>query len=106
MNISISRFIRGLRYKFDEPYRIRHGFGLSPIRNQRELKALIAFCEHELTEEYIKNNEELKRVYEFTIKLYKAPLEFLPLYFKENNRLMPYVSVSQFIRDHANYYWS
>lgn len=66
------RPIHRLRCKFDEPYRIRIGVGLSPIRNQRELKALIAFCEEALKDKkHMRLNPERRDIYEQTVRLYK-----------------------------------
>ena len=56
-------------------YRIRHGYGLEPIRNKREAKALYDFCQSWLdrtegTEERDLNPERAE-IYEHTIKLYE-----------------------------------
>lgn len=76
-----------------EAYRIRHGWGLRPIRNKRELKALIDFCRQELKEpQYQKNypeNKKAKEVYETTIELYEINTNALTYY----------------IIDNARYYW-
>ena len=84
------RIIHKIRCKIDEPYRIRIGFGLSPIRNKRELKALIAFCKEELKyKPSMKLNPERKKVYEETISAY------------ENDYW-----VHDYIREHVGWYWN
>lgn len=91
--------IHKLRCKFDEPYRIKRGFGLSPIRNDRELKALISFCFLELEdEEHMKLNPRRKKVYENTIKLYYDEEV------KVGKRL--YYSVYDYIDDNVAWYWN
>lgn len=84
------RLIHKLRCQFDEPYRIRMGFGLSPIRNNRELKALIRFCEHELQEEHMKLNPALEDVLGETVRLYRA----------NSSELHDYIN------RHVEWYWS
>lgn len=91
--------MRKLLYKFYEPYRIRHGFGLSPIRNQRELKALIDFCEKQLSCKFI--DPKFERVYKDTLKLYNSDE---PIVIEIDG--LPYSDVYDFIEDHTGWYWS
>lgn len=82
-----------LRHKYDEPFRIRKGYGLSPIRNGRELKALIDFCEAELKEGYMKLNLAKQDVLTETIRLYRgSDLDQMHLH--------------HYIDEHVGYYWS
>lgn len=65
-------WIHRFRYKFSEAYRIEIGVGLSPIRNERELKALIKFCRNEIKDrEHMKLNPARDELYKATIKLYE-----------------------------------
>jgi len=74
-----------------EAYRIRNGWGLSPLRNKRELKALIEFCKEQLKEEHIqKYNPDKKLVFETTIKMYELG----------NSNFYYYVN------DNVGHYWS
>lgn len=80
-----------LRFRFSEPYRIRIGCGLSPIRNKREMKALIAFCKEQLVEEHMqKYNTKKRDIFKETIRLYDA--KDIELYC--------------YIDDHIGWYWS
>jgi hypothetical protein len=80
-----------LRGKYSEPYRIRNGWGLSPIRNKREETALIDFCKEQLKDRsYMKLNPERKEIYQTTVKFYKK-----------------YGCIdSRYVRDHTSWYWS
>ena len=84
--------MRRFKGRYCEPYRIRMGYGLSPIRNQRELKALVEFCREELKERYYEDglNKEKKLVLINTIALYE-----------ENDSRLYY-----HILNNAGYYWS
>lgn len=91
-----------LRSKYDEAYRIRHGWGLSPIRNKREMKALVQFCKSELNEPYMPHNPYKKQLFEATIALAEGKLEDLPLEFKKRE----YINISEIIREYTDWYWS
>lgn len=83
--------INRLRYRFDEAYRIEIGMGLSPLRNNREIKALIRFCKNELKDvKQMKLNPERKKVYSKTVADYK----------KTGHIDLNYVE------EHAGWYWS
>jgi len=82
--------IHKLKFRFSEPYRIKIGCGLSPIRNQREMRALIEFCREQLKEDHIKLNLAKMDVLEETIRLYEA-----------NDSMIYY-----YINEHVEYYWS
>lgn len=80
-----------LRCSIDEPYRIRNGFGLSPIRNKREEKALIDFCRRQLEDElHMSYNRERKGIYEETISHYRT-----------------YGCIDgAYVEEHSGWYWS
>lgn len=71
----LHRIIHRIRYKLSESYRIERGRGLMPIRNDKELKALIAFCRRYLKEEHAKLNPERCQIYELTIAFYEDRAE-------------------------------
>lgn len=74
-----------LRHKYDEAFRIRKGYGLSPIRNRREEKALAEFCREQLTEEHIKQyNPRKRRVLRTTVNYYDK-YGYLDMKYVENN---------------------
>ena len=100
--------IHKLRYAIDEPYRIRHGFGLSPIRNNREMRALVQFCKDELKEEHIqKYNPRKKWVFEVTIAMWENGEVRDILFNKEfNSDEVDYYSIYSFINDNIGCYWS
>jgi len=65
--------IHRIRGKYDEAYRIEHGWGLSPIRNNRELKALIKFCRKELEDiEHMNLNMAKCDAFVKTVELYEV----------------------------------
>ena len=82
------------------------GFGLSPIRNNRELRALIEFCRSELKEPYMALNPVRKSIFSTTIKLYEADLDELPIKVKINGTKHSYINIHEIIRDYTGYYWS
>lgn len=95
-----------LRLRFSEPYRIRVGCGLSPIRTKREMKALIAFCESELKDrKHMRLNPHRQRVYEMTLKLYKQRSSKAHN-FKPVIKTELYNDANEFIDDHIGWYWS
>ena len=98
-----------LKVRYSEAYRIRIGCGLSPIRNKRELKALVKFCKYELKEPSMALNPYRKRLFEATIdladidgRLVELPLEFT----LENGKKREYINVSEIIDEHTGWYWS
>lgn len=113
------KIVRKLKYKYSEPFRIRVGVGLSPIRNKREYNALIKFCENELKElesdqEYKKNNYERWKVYAATIVLHRQNLSDDPGTYLEirkfqltpRDKIVSYNDVTDFIDDHVAWYWN
>lgn len=83
--------IRKLRGRFDEPYRIRNGWGLSPLRSQREVRALVNFCKGELGDEgHMKLNIARWDIYNETVRLYIADS----------------VDFHTYVEDHVGWYWS
>jgi len=84
------RIIHRLKCRFSEPYRIKVGFGLSPLRNNREMKALIEFCREELREDHIQLNLAKMDIYEETIRMYESDD----------------LGLTYYIDDHCGWYWS
>lgn len=99
--------IHKLRFKYSEPYRIKMGCGLSPIRNNREYKALMEFCKQELEDKpRMKLNPTRRKVYEATLELdsLETPEGF---WFKLPHRPKQYYNeVYSFIEDHVGWYWN
>lgn len=85
------RLLYKLRSQFDEPFRIRHGFGLSPVRSTCELEALIDFCRGQLQEEYIIKYNPTK---------HDVLIETVRLYDTNGTELYDYIN------NHVPYYWS
>lgn len=85
------RLIHRIRCAIDEPYRIRTGFGLSPIRNKREEKALIDFCVEELKDtKHMNLNPDKRDVYKSTV-----------VFYKDNGCIDHY-----FVNENCGWYWS
>jgi hypothetical protein len=96
-----------LRGRYSEPYRIRYGWGLSPIRNVRELKALIDFCQNELKDrKHMKLNRERYCIYSATVKLYrlteKGTVPRSGMYFNGKK----YINIYQLIQEYIGWYWN
>lgn len=107
------KILHRLKYRCSEPYRIKIGVGLSPVRSNREMKALIEFCYSELEDtEHMELNPERKRVYEMTVKLYEQGLSDDPAIFAKIHQFKPvktapmYNDVDNFIEDHVGWYWN
>lgn len=101
--------LHALRARLSEPYRIRHGYGLSPIRNKRELRALYDFCKRELAERREFNVPYGKRdwVFTVTVAMYEREDVLTPLMDKRfNPEQRDYVTIYDFIEDHVGWYWS
>ena len=99
--------IHKLRCAIDEPYRIRHGFGLSPLRNKGELRALIDFCKEELKDkEHMKLNVQRRDIYKETIYLYnlmaKNDSPKKGYYFAGKR----YMTLMEFVEDYIGWYWN
>ena len=92
--------------RISEPYRIKAGYGLSPIRNKRELKALIGFCEEQLEDEKLmKLNPHLEELYSLTVKIYyEYPNKHNGRCYYNNGRR--YYDIYTLINDNARSYWS
>lgn len=89
-----------LKATFSEPYRIEHGWGLSPIRSKRELKALVRFCENELKDkEHMALNPKRKELFKATIKLATTgnPVKV------EGKE---YIEISMLVSSYTGWYWS
>lgn len=93
-----------------EWWRIKQGYGLSPIRSDREMKALLEFCTNELKDtEHMELNPDRKRVYETTIQLYNNWVvkgEFIPIKFKPVKQTKEYFDPHHFVEDHVGWYWN
>jgi len=88
-----------LRCKFSESYRIKNGFGLKPIRNKKELKALISFCKEQDNSIW---NSSFDGVWLQTIKMYEEAKQFDKLgepHFK-------WAKLYNYIEEHCYSYWS
>jgi len=97
--------------KLSETYRIKTGYGLRPIRNKRELEALIKFCKSDLLEKYhwhCLTNTKHCWVELVTIKMYEEAEDAkeLSMLKKFNPYQMYYRDIYDFIEDHVGYYWS
>jgi len=95
--------IRNIRSEIDEPYRIRHGFGLSVIRSERELKALIDFCNLNISDcKETGLSSSFLKTWKNTVELYidmsvaQTPEEEVHY----RNRLIDYIN------EHFREYWS
>lgn len=102
---NLIRRIKALSYA----YRIEKGFGLSAIRSERELKAVVNFCSKELENtENMKLNPERKDIYEMTITLYKQGLSRDTNVFTKPHKFGDayYNDVEEFINDYVGWYWN
>lgn len=97
-----------IRYHLSESYRIRVGRGLNPIRNKREMRALIRFCQEELKDkEHMKLNPDREELYRSTIALYgNAEKVVLGKDSYLDGAGRTYHNVFDIIEDHAGWYWS
>lgn len=103
------KIIRRILASCSETYRIRNGFGLSPIRNERELKALIKFCKSQVKDwhDYNLYPSKHKWVALVTIRMYERGNVSDILFIKKfNPDGQDYMSIYDFIEDHVGYYWS
>jgi hypothetical protein len=82
--------IHRIRAKFSPSYRIRHGYGLEVLRNEREVKALYEFCKNEL-ESRLFLDPKCKEIYQTTVDLYGDG---------SNNDFYDYVE------KHVGWYWN
>jgi len=89
-----------IKEKLSETYRIKNGWGLRAIRNDRELKALITFCYTELEEEYLSDKQ--RKLYEATIDAYNMEKSDKLFKFKGKE----YIDVYDLIEDYCGWYWS
>lgn len=119
MSETIEQYIRiaihRMRYAISESYRIQSGGGIRPIRNQRELDALINFCRSELKNvDYMRLNPDRKKIYQMTVDLYdqehsddiNIAYKTLSIKLDHYSKPMHYNDVIDFICDHVNWYWS
>lgn len=108
----IKDIIHRIKYKFSYAYRTRCGHGISVIRSEKDLKAIVDFCRQELEDkEMMDLNPDRKKIYEMTVKLYEQnQSDEREVYTK----LHPFTSVHQeqyndvedFIDDHVRWYWN
>ena len=101
--------VRRLLSRYSETYRIRNGFGLNPIRNKRELKALIKFCKSQVKDWKESGRIPSKHLWValVTIRMYERGNVRDLLFIKKYNPTgWDYYSIWDFIEDHSGYYWS
>jgi len=99
--------IQRIRSATSETYRIRHGFGITILRNEREIKALYNFCKEELEDiDHMLLNKERQDIYKATIDLidignsqdlYKLPV-------KLGKR--KYYNLFELVEEHIGWYWN
>ena len=92
------KLIYRLRCKFSFAYRLRNGWGLPVIRNDREMKALIDFCRRE-SMEYRKAGFDKSShvpIWEETVRLYD----------KYQAVGWDYNELEDYIGQHVDFYWS
>ena len=95
--------IHKLRCAIDEPYRIRHGFGLSVLRSNRELRALIDFCRSTLKEyREAKFTSSFMKTWAKTIKLYEDMEDCSDL----SDKFLAELELERYIDNHFKEYWS
>ena len=99
--------------RFSEPYRIRNGWGLSPLRNKRELKALVKFCD-----DYINGKTSLpgqpelnpvrSEIYINTSLLSKGIRCEIQCHHcdKGDGNIQVYTNIYDYIQNHCGWYWS
>lgn len=106
------RLLHKLRYSFSYPYRISRGVGLSVIRNDKELEAVIKFCREELKDkEHMDCNPDRKRIYEMTILLYEQGRSndkevYTKLHKFESIKQEMFNEVEEFISEYNGWYWN
>ena len=90
--------IRRLKSRYSYTYRLRNGWGIQVIRNEREMKALIEFCDEEF-KEYQRagfTDSQHALIWRETVKLYKK--------WKKNGT--GYAELEDYIENHVGCYWS
>ena len=95
-----------------QAYYIRNGYGLFPIRNKREAKALYKFCLEQLSDEnFCKHNPAKAEVLSNTVTLYHnnfdVPLELHPSItcqcgFCDHS----FWNFEDYVQEHCGWYWS
>ena len=104
------KLYRKFMSRFSEPYRIRNGWGLSPIRNKRELKALVKFCEDYLHKTLRRGNPglslEMFEIYTNTIKLGKGTVSTIQCHHcdRGDDNTLVYYNVYDYIKCHCEWY--
>lgn len=100
----IAQIVHNLRFVFSESYRIEIGAGLSPIRNKREMRALIKFCENALKDrKHMKLNPLRKEIFRSTVKMYRANEKGqYPVLIVNGTK---YYSLFAMINDFCGWYW-
>ena len=98
-----------------QAYYIRNGYGLFPIRNKREAKALYEFCLKQISDEnFCRFNPQKAEVFKNTIILYHdefdIPFELSPaLKCKCGQSVCEHISYHNFywyVSEHCGWYWS
>ena len=111
----IKNIIHRIKWKFSYAYRARRGCGISSVRNDKELQAIVEFCREELKDaEMMELNPDRKRIYEMTVTLYEQNQSNEREVFAKLHKfeLAPecqqksYNDVEDFIDDHCRWYWN
>lgn len=101
--------------RFSEPYRIRNGWGLSPLRNRRELKALVKFCDDYISgKTSLPGQPELNPIrtdiYLNTVMLAKGALSYTRCQCQrcdmKDGNIQAYHNVYDYVQNHCGWYWS
>jgi hypothetical protein len=106
---ALKGIIHEVRYKFSYAYRIEIGVGLSAIRNDRELKAVIKFCKNELADnKAMTRNPKRKKIFGMTIILYEQGLSKDKDVFTKCHEFndKQYNDVHEFIDNYLTWYWN
>jgi hypothetical protein len=108
----IKTLIHKLKRTFSYSYRIKKGWGLTAVRNGRELKAIVEFCREELKDvEDMEVNPDRKKVYEMTVLLYEQGLSddknvFTKLHDFNIPKQTRFNDVEEFINEYVGWYWN
>lgn len=125
--------VHRIKYKLSEAYRISVGVGLTAIRSEREMSALVKFCKCYLSDkEHAKLNPDRAELYRATIKLWEyehddhhskltirkdgsvkvVGVRYVKLKSKHLNagsalrRKQGYGNIHELIDDHVGWYWN
>lgn len=95
-------------------YQIRHGYGISFLRNKREAKALYKMCLNYLSDEHrCKLNRNRAMIFKNTVELFNSPDKdgkytsiecACPICSCDCRR--EYYNFYDYVNDHAGWYWT